>query len=152
MNPKNTATHNISEPNPTGPTTQKLSESNVDPARNQAQLNVVLDSDSNAKESAPTGAENRGLNEGFRHMIKTISSLAIDALDPGVIVNSRILCAEIRYGLHHDAPVDRTGVPGLSKPERLDAGRAIWSLADAGELPLEPLGRNGANLQQYRVR
>lgn len=106
----------------------------------------------NTSEPNPTGAENRAFNEGFRHMIKTISSLAIDDLDPGVIVNSRILCAEVRYGLRHDKPVDGADVPGLSKGERLDAGRVIWSLADAGKLPLEPLGRNGANLQQYRVK
>ena len=106
----------------------------------------------NTSEPNPTGAENCALNEGFRHMIKTISSLAIDDLDPGVIVNSRILCAEVRYGLRHDKPVDGADVPGLSKGERLDAGRVIWSLADAGKLPLEPLGRNGANLQQYRVK
>jgi hypothetical protein len=105
----------------------------------------------NISEPIPTGAENRGLNEGFRHMIKTISSLAIDALDPGVIVNSTMLCSEIRYGMRHDTPVDGADEPGLSKGERLNAGRVIWLLADAGELPLDPLGRNSANLQQYRV-
>ena len=106
----------------------------------------------NTSEPNPTGAENRGLDEDFRHMIKTISSLAIDAQDPGVIVNSKLLCAEIRYGMRHDIPVDGNGVLGLSKPERLVAGRVIWSLANAGELPLDPLGRNSANLQQYRVK
>ena len=67
-----------------------------------------------------------------------------------------MLCAEIRYGLSKDKPVVRTVVPGLSKGERLDAGTAILILADTkehpGELPLESLGSNTANLQQYRVK
>jgi hypothetical protein len=40
---------------------------------------------------------------------------------------------------------------GLSKGERLNAGSVIWLLVDAGELPLEPLGPNKANLQKYLV-
>jgi hypothetical protein len=40
---------------------------------------------------------------------------------------------------------------GLSKGERLNAGSVIWLLADAGELQLESLGPNKANLQKYLV-
>ena len=152
MKPNKTETRNILEPNLTDPTTPKLPGTNVDSPRNQVLLNVVLNRETDVKESTPTGVKNIGSTEGFRYLIKTVSSLAISALDRGDIVNSKILCAEIRYGQHHDTSVDGTDVAGLNKPERLNAGKVIWLLAETGELPLEPLGRNTANLQQYRVK
>jgi hypothetical protein len=97
-------------------------------------------------------AKHRGIDEGFVLLIKEIALLALEGFERGDRVDSTMLCAEIRYGLRKDALVDDGNVPGLSKGERLDAGRVIWILADAGELPLVPLGRNGANLQQYRVK
>ena len=97
-------------------------------------------------------AKHRGFGEHFVHLIKKIVLLALDGFEPGDIVDSTKLCAEIRYGLSNDKPVDGADVPGLSKGERLDAGTVFLILADAGELPLEPMGPNKANLQQYRVR
>ncbi len=115
-------------------------------------ISLPIPTASNAKESTPPGAKNRGSNEDFRHMIKAVSMLVIATLHRGAIVNSTVLCAEIRYGLRKDVFVGDSNVPGLSKVERLEAGRVIWLLANAGELPLEPLGRNKANLQQYRLK
>jgi hypothetical protein len=97
-------------------------------------------------------AKHRGIDENFVHLIKKIALLALDGFERGGTVDSTMLCAEIRYGLRKDAFVDGGNVPGLDKGERLEAGRVIWLLADPGELPLVPLGRNGANLQRYRVK
>jgi hypothetical protein len=96
-------------------------------------------------------AKQKGLSEHFVRLIKQIALLALDGFKRGDIVDSTMLCADIRYGLIDDKPVAGADVPGLSKGERLNAGTVVLLLANAGELPLEPLGRNSANLQKYRV-
>ena len=96
-------------------------------------------------------AKQKGFSESFVYLMKKIALLALDGFRPGDVVDSTMLCAEFRYGLINDKPVAGASVPGLSKGERQLAGRAIWLLADAGELPLVPLGRNSANLQKHRV-
>jgi hypothetical protein len=87
-------------------------------------------------------AKHRGIDADFFHQIKEVALEALDGFEPGDIVDSTMLCAYIRYG--------------LSKGERLNAGRVILLLAETkehlGELPLKSLGRNTANLQQYRVK
>jgi hypothetical protein len=101
-------------------------------------------------------AKQKGFSESFVYLMKKIALLALDGFKPGDIVDSTKLCADIRYGLGNDKPVDGADMPGLSKGERLNAGRVILLLAETkehlGELPLKSLGRNTANLQQYRVR
>jgi hypothetical protein len=111
-----------------------------------------LYSDIDVRPSTITAARQSGIDADFAFLIKTIALEALRGFKPGDLVNSTMLCAEIRYGLSKDKPVGRNGVPGLSKGERLDAGTAILILANAGELPLKPLGTNTANLQQYRVK
>ena len=96
-------------------------------------------------------AKQKGFSESFVYLMKKIVLLALDRFKPGDIVDSKMLCAEIRYGLRNDRPVDEADLPGLSKGERLNSGTVVLLLADAGELPLEPLGPNTANLQKYRV-
>ena len=102
--------------------------------------------------STITAVKNRGIDEGFAQMIKIICLLGLSEFKPGDKVDSPLLCAEIRYGLSNDEPVDDVDVAGLSEGERLDAGTVVLILAEAGELPLEPLGPNKANLQKYRVK
>ena len=102
--------------------------------------------------STITAAKNRGFDKGFVHMVKTVCLLALSRFERGDIVDSTILCADIRYGLSKIKPLGGAAVPGLSKGERLNAGTIVLLLADAGELPLEPLGPNKANLQKYRVK
>ena len=101
--------------------------------------------------STISAARQSGIDVDFVFLVKEIALEALRGFKPGDIVDSTKLCAEIRYGLSNDKPVVGTGVPGLSKGERLNAGRVIWLLANAGELPLVPLGPNKANLQKYRV-
>jgi hypothetical protein len=101
--------------------------------------------------STITAARQSGIDADFLLLIKKIALHALVGFKPGDRVDSTKLCAEIRYGLSKDKPVIGADAPGLSKGERLNAGTAILILANAGELPLERLGRNGANLQQYRV-
>ena len=108
--------------------------------------------DTEVQPSTITAAQQSGIDADFVHLIKKIALLALIGFKPGDIVDSTMLCAEIRYGLSSDKSVAGAKAPGLSKGERLNAGSVIWLLADTGELPLEPLGRNTANLQQYRVR
>jgi hypothetical protein len=140
------------------PTSQKgtsSSYSNVfrllaEPAIGYA-VSTPLDEDIDVRPSTMLRAKKKGLDEHFVHLIQKITLLAIEGLERGGIVNSTMLCSEIRYGLRNDATVDCSNVAGLDKGERLEAGKVIWLLADAGELPLVPLGRNLANLQQYRV-
>jgi hypothetical protein len=108
--------------------------------------------DIDVRPSTMLRAKQKGLDEHFVHLIKKICLLALVGFKPCETVDSTKLCAEIRYGLSNDKSVDGADVPGLSKGERLNAGTAILILADAGELPLEPLGPNKANLQQYRVK
>ena len=105
----------------------------------------------NVRPSVMAAAQQSGIDADFVHLIKEICLLALVEFKPGDIVNSKMLCAEIRYGLSKDKPVNRSNVPGLSKGERLNAGTVILILAKAGELPLVSLGPNKANLQQYRV-
>ena len=102
--------------------------------------------------STIAAARQSGIDADFLLLIKKIALQALVGFQPGDRVDSTMLCADIRYGLSKDKPVIGADVPGLSKGERLNAGTAILILADAGELPLERLGRNGANLQQYRVK
>ena len=112
----------------------------------------LLYRDIDLRPSTITAARQSGIDADFAFLIKTIALEALRGLKPGDRVDSTMLCAEIRYGLSKDKSVVRTVVPGLSKGERLDAGTAILILANAGELPLKPLGTNTANLQQYRVK
>ena len=102
--------------------------------------------------STIAAARQSGIDADFLRLVKTIALQALEEFKPGDIVDSTKLCAEIRYGLSKDKLVIGADVTGLSKGERLNAGTAILILANAGELPLERLGRNGANLQKYRVK
>ena len=102
--------------------------------------------------STITAARQSGIDADFLLLIKKIALQALVGFKSGDIVDSTKLCAEIRYGLINDKPVIGADVPGLSKGERLNAGTAVLILVDEGELPLEPLGPNKANLQQYRVK
>jgi hypothetical protein len=101
-------------------------------------------------------AKQKGFSESFVYLMKKIALLALDGFKPGDIVDSTKLCAEIRYGLSNDKPVDVADVPGLSKGERLNGGSVVLILAytkeHPGELPLVSLGPNKANLQKYRVK
>ncbi len=150
MNPNKTTRHHTPE--------QNLTES-IHP---KVQLKAVLVNghteseplydDVGVQASTITAAKNRGFDKGFVHMVKTVCLLALSRLERGDIVDSTILCADIRYGLRKNKPLDGAALPGLSKGERLNAGTVVLILAEAGELPLEPLGPNKANLQKYRVK
>jgi hypothetical protein len=127
------------------PTSQKgtfSSYSNIfrllaEPAIGFAESEPLYD-DIDVRPSTMLRAKQKGLDAHFVHLIKKISLLALAGFIPGDLVNSTTLCAEIWHG--------------LSKGERLQAGKAIWLLADAKELSLKSLGTNTANLQQYRVK
>jgi hypothetical protein len=144
-----TATHSISEINHPQVLLKSVS------ANDHTDSEPLYD-DIDVQPSTITAAQQSGIEADFVHLIKKIALLALDQFKPGDIVDSTMLCAEIRYGLRHDKPVDDADVPGLSKGERLNAGTVVLILADTkehpGELPLESLGRNSANLQQYRVK
>jgi len=154
-----TKTHSISVPSPTVRNTlDKATSSNRSkvllmavPANGHTE-SVPLHADIVIQPSTLLRAENRGFGEHFVRLIKQIALEALDRFKPGDIVDSKMLCAEIRYGLRNDRPVDEADLPGLSKGERLNSGTVVLLLADAGELPLEPLGPNTANLQKYRVK
>jgi hypothetical protein len=138
-----TATHDTPKLNPIASTASK--------STNETTGSEPLYDDIYVQPNTMLRAKNRGFGEHFVHMVKKIALLALNGFRPGDRVDSKMLCAEIRYGLYNDKPVDNADVPGLDKGERQLAGRVIWLLADAGELPLESLGRNTANLQQYRL-
>ena len=157
-----TATHRTPEANSAASITRPSTDEATEPNHSVVQL-MPVPANGRTESGSPhvdiviqpntiLRAKDRGFSEHFVRMIKTICSLALGGFRPSDIVNSPMLCAEIRYGLRKDAFVDGGNGPGLDKGERLNAGRVIWLLADAGELPLESLGRNSANLQQYRVK
>jgi len=162
MKSNKTTTNIISLPNPTASNARKLTDKVTESVHPKVQLNVVIESglttstplydDVCVQASTITAAKNRGFDEGFLLMIKTVCLSALSRLERGDIVDSTILCADIRYGLRKNKPLAGAAVPGLNKGERLNAGTVVLLLADAGELPLEPLGRNMANLQKYRVK
>jgi len=143
MKPNNTATHHT--PN------LSLIVRTALPANDHTESMPLYD-DIDVQPSTMLRAKNRGSGEYFVHLIKKIALLALVGFKPDDIVDSTMLCADIRYGLSNDKPVGGTSVPGLCKDERQFAGRVVWLLADAEELPLESLGPNKANLQQYRVK
>ena len=157
-----TTTRNTPEANPIGSTAGKSTDAATESHHPKVQLKAVYAHGHIESEpphdaiviqpSTMLRAKQKGLDEHFVHLIKKITLWAIEGLERGGIVTSPMLCSEIRYGLRKDTLVDVGNVPGLDKGERLEAGKAIWLLADAGELSLEPLGPNKANLQQYRVK
>jgi len=145
-----TTRHHTPEQNSSGPIHAKVQLKAV--LVNGHTESEPLYDDVGVQASTITAVKNRGIDEGFAQMIKIVCLLGLSEFKPGDIVDSPVLCAEIRYGLSNDEPVDDTDVAGLSEGERLNAGTVVLILADAGELPLEPQGPNKANLQQYRVK
>ena len=146
----NTTRHHTPEQNPTESIHPKIQLKAV--LVNGHTESEPLYDDVGVQASTITAAKNRGFDKGFVHMVKTVCLLALSRFKPGDKVDSPMLCADIRYGLRKNKPLDGAAVPGLSKGERLNAGTVVLILADAGELPLEPLGTNTANLQQYRLK
>ena len=161
-----TVTHRTPELNPIASTASKSTDettaSNHTPVELKAvQANGHTDSkplydDIYVQPSTLLRAKQKGFSESFVYLMKKIALLALDGFKPGDVVDSTMLCADIRYGLINDKPVDGAKAPGLSKGERLNAGSVVLILAyteeHPGELPLVSLGRNSANLQQYRVK
>ncbi len=162
MKPNNTVTHRTPELNPIVRTAIKSADKSTDSSPPMVKLKAVpasgrtdsepLFADIYVHPSTLLRAKQKGFSESFVYLMKKIALLAFDGFKPGDMVDSTMLCAEIRYGLINDKLVARTSVLGLSKGERQLAGRVIWLLADAKELPLKSLGRNSANLQQYEVK
>jgi hypothetical protein len=144
MKPNNTVTHRTPVLSPT--------ESAAFKSTDKATGSEPMYDDIYVQPRTILRAKHRGIDENFVHLIKKIALLALDGFERGGTVDSTMLCADIRYGLSNDKPVGGTSVPGLCKDERQFAGRVVWLLADAEELPLESLGPNKANLQQYRVK
>ena len=161
-----TTKHGTSETNSTAFTSEKSPDESTEADHPKAQLKAVP---ANGRtEFGPTHvdiaiqpstlllAKSKGFSESFVHMIKEVCLAALDGFKPGDIVDSPMLCAEIRYGLSNDKSVAGAKAPGLSRGERINAGSVVLSLAyteeHPGELPLKSLGRNSANLQQYRVK